>query len=243
MNNRIVSSYSNENNNLRNVRNVNPNEENNNNNVEANVDRWVKQISIQYSCCTPYFKLGKMIFFYCPNSLSDLNISDKYFTNTFDLSQMPDPPFCIGSQCKTFLSTFLCIFIFSILILLIEFLVIKNIAYNFISLALFILSVLTGILTYIINPGTTFKENNQEGNKHHCGICKFTYPKSDKKYEHCSMCEVCVAGPDHHCGIFEKCIGRKNIACFYLFPVFSMVLLVVFLVSVFHSVTKKAKDS
>ena len=50
-------------------------------------------------------------------------------------------------------------------------------------------------------------------------MCKFTYPKSDKKYEHCSACEVCVAGPDHHCGVFEKCIGRKNIICFYLFRV------------------------
>ena len=237
MNNKKVASYSNERNNLRNNREINEN-----NNIEANINRGIKQITIKYSGCTPYFKLGNIIFFYCPGSLNNLEISNKYYTNTVNLSQMPDPPFSIGSKCKTFCSTFFCVFIFSILILVIEFLVIKNIIYDIISLALFLLSILTGILTYIINPGTTFKENNKEGNNHHCGICNFTYPKSDKKYEHCSMCEICIAGPDHHCGIFEKCIGRKNLFCFYLFPTFSIILLIVFMISVFHKVTKKAKD-
>lgn len=140
------------------------------------------------------------------------------------------------------MSTFICIFIFSLLILILEFFVIKNIVYKFICLGLFLLSILMEILTYLINPGTTFKENNREGSPHHCGICKFTYPKSSKKYEHCSSCEVCIAGADHHCGVFEKCIGRKNLICFYLFPVFSMALLIVFFVSLFHKVAKKAKE-
>ena len=101
MNNKAVSSYSNEENNLRNNRNMNPiNENNNNNNNGSNVINRMKQISIQYSCCTPYFKFGKTIFFYFPNSLNDLELTDKYFTNTFDLSQMPDPPFSIGYKCK-----------------------------------------------------------------------------------------------------------------------------------------------
>ena len=93
----IISSYSNEANNLR-VRNENINNENNNN--ENNINIRAKQISIQYQCCTPYFQLGNVIFFYCPNSLKNLEISDKYYTNSLDLSQMPYPPFAIGSKCK-----------------------------------------------------------------------------------------------------------------------------------------------
>ena len=96
MNNGIVASYSNEVNNLR-VRNQNINNENMNN--EDNVNTRIRQISVQYQCCTPYFKLGNIIFFYFPNSLKEL---DKYYTNSFDLSQMPDPPFAVGSKCKYF---------------------------------------------------------------------------------------------------------------------------------------------
>ena len=94
--NRIVSSYSNEANNLR-VRNHINNENINN---EDNINSRIKQISIQYHCCTPYFKLGNIIFFYFPNSLNNLEISNKYYSNLFDLSLMPDPPFAIGSKCK-----------------------------------------------------------------------------------------------------------------------------------------------
>ena len=93
----IVSSYSNEANNLR-VRNQNINNENNNN--DNNPNNGTKQISIQYQCCTPYFQFGNVIFFYCPNSLSNLETSDKYYKNSLDLYQMPNPPFAIGSKCK-----------------------------------------------------------------------------------------------------------------------------------------------
>jgi hypothetical protein len=112
-----------------------------------------------------------------------------------------------------------------------------------IVLCLFILSIITGILTYLINPGIIFKDNdNNNGNNYHCPLCKFTYPKNDKKYEHCSICEVCIPEADHHCGVFEKCIGRKNLICFYLFPAFSIILLIVFLVSIFHNVIKDKKN-
>ena len=105
MNNKIVSPYSNEVNNLRNYQNINPNNENNNI-IEANINNRIKQVSIKYSCCTPYFQFGKTIFFYFPNSLKDLKITDIYYTNTYDLSQMPDPPFSIGYKCKFFFSYF-----------------------------------------------------------------------------------------------------------------------------------------
>ena len=110
MNNKIVSSYSNETNNLRNINNINVNinNENNNNIINANennsneiiTNSTITQISLKYMCCTPYFQFGNMIFFYFPCSLKELEISDKYYTNTLDLSKMPDPPFSIGIKCK-----------------------------------------------------------------------------------------------------------------------------------------------
>ena len=128
-----------------------------------------------------------------------------------------------------------------ILFVILDFIVVKSIVFKLIILILFILSITTGLLTYLINPGATFKENDNEGNNHYCQLCKFRYPKSNKKYEHCSICGICIPGADHHCGVFEKCIGRKNLICFYLFPAFSIILLVVFLVSIFYNVVKREK--
>lgn len=129
------------------------------------------------------------------------------------------------------------------MILILEFLVIKNIVFKLIVTCSFILSVVSGLLTYLLNPGITFKESdNNKGIEYYCPICNFKYPKNEKKYEHCSLCNICIPGADHHCGIFEKCIGRKNLVCFYLFPIFSILLLVVFVISLFYNVVKKAKE-
>ena len=122
MDRKIVSSHSNENNNLR-LRDQNQNNENNNNNNnEEIINSRIKQIMIEYECCTPYFRLGKTIFFYFPNSLKDLGISNKYYTNSFDLSQMPDPPFAIGNKCKYLLFNvfkvvlfYVCFYVYSLL--------------------------------------------------------------------------------------------------------------------------------
>ena len=103
-------------------------------------------------------------------------------------------------------------------------------------------SIITGLMTYLINPGINFKEShNNNGNNYYCNICQFTFPKNEKKYEHCSLCNICIPGSDHHCGIFEKCIGRKNLICFYLFPTFSIILLIVFIVSIFFNFIKYEK--
>ena len=105
--NKGVSSYSNERNNLRqsknnNIENPENNENINNNEINNtnNINRPIKEISLKYCCCTPYFIFGKSIFFYFPNSLNDLDISSNYYSNTVDLYQMPDPPFSIGIKCK-----------------------------------------------------------------------------------------------------------------------------------------------
>ena len=73
----------------------------NNNNNEQNIQKKDQQIIIQFNCCsTPYFKFGQTLFFYCPNSLKNLNISNQYYSSTVNLSEMPDPPFSLGPECK-----------------------------------------------------------------------------------------------------------------------------------------------
>ena len=35
------------------------------------------------------------------------------------------------------------------------------------------------------------------------------------KVKHCEDCGVCVEEMDHHCGVFDRCIGRNNLCLFY----------------------------
>ena len=36
-----------------------------------------------------------------------------------------------------------------------------------------------------------------------------------KKVTHCNDCGVCVEDWDHHCGVFDRCIGSDNILLFH----------------------------
>lgn len=36
---------------------------------------------------------------------------------------------------------------------------------------------------------------------------------------HCSECETCVRGMDHHCPFIGKCVGRYNMPAFVVFMV------------------------
>ena len=130
-----------------------------------------------------------------------------------------------------------------ILIIIIEFTLIKAISFKIISLLLFLGSVISAIYTYLVNPGNTFKEKDiKDGINFFCPHCNFTYPKNDKTYEHCFACGVCAPNTDHHCGIFGKCIGYKNKITFYLFPTFSIILLIVCFVSVlYHFINETGK--
>lgn len=47
-----------------------------------------------------------------------------------------------------------------------------------------------------------------------CGHCQIQRPKTAR---HCSYCEVCIDDLDHHCPWSGKCIGKDNIAAFYIF--------------------------
>ena len=117
-------------------------------------------------------------------------------------------------------------------------------------MGLFIGSIITGIYTFLVNPGVTFKEkdddkNNENLQNFNCQLCKFTYPKN-KKYQHCFSCSVCIPNSDHHCGIFGKCIGYKNKVAFYLCPTFCTFISISFLISIFYYIFNeilKKKDN
>ena len=123
-----------------------------------------------------------------------------------------------------------------ILIIIIEFTVVKAISFKIITLILFLGSIISGIYTYIVNPGNTFKEkeDNKNGKNHYCPHCNFTYPKNEKTYQHCSACGVCAPDTDHHCGVFGKCIGYRNKVAFYLFPALSIILLIIGFISILY---------
>ncbi len=139
-------------------------------------------------------------------------------------------------------------FVTTILIIVLEYTVLKAISFKIISTILFVGSFITCFWTYLINPGVTFKEKNIENGKaHHCVHCSFTYPKNESEYQHCFACGVCIPNVDHHCGVFGKCIGYRNKIAFYLCPTFSIILLILCFVSVlYHFVSetgkKKEKD-
>ena len=125
-----------------------------------------------------------------------------------------------------------------ILIIIIEFTVVKNIVFKIIASALFLGSLLTGLYTFLVNPGVTFKEeesNNQNEKNFYCKECNFTYPKNEKKYLHCYACGVCAPNSDHHCGVFGKCIAKKNANAFYLFLVSIISIICYFLVAFTHA--------
>lgn len=114
-NNYRITHYSKETNNLKqniinNIQNSNDNNSNennigneNNNDNNGTPQKKDTQINVEFNCCgTPHFRFGNTIFFYYPHSLKKTEVSNKYYSSTVNLSDMPDPPFSIGPECKSY---------------------------------------------------------------------------------------------------------------------------------------------
>ena len=99
----------NSNDNISNEISIKENTNNNNNNINnQNIRIADTQISVEFNCCgTPHFTFGKTLFFYCPNSFKNTEISKEYHSNTVKLSEMPDPPFSIGPESKFYFFIFI----------------------------------------------------------------------------------------------------------------------------------------
>ena len=66
----------------------------------------------------------------------------------------------------------------------------------------------------LINPGIVQNKYMDKNNVDFCNICQVYY-NSDKKVEHCKMCNICIEKMDHHCIWVGKCVGKNNIFSFY----------------------------
>ena len=104
---------------------------------------------------------------------------------------------------------------------------------------------------FLANPGMPeINENSilgQPRNKYkYCRECKI-WVDIDKNVEHCFDCNICVEGYDHHCPWTGKCIGDKNIYCFYIFVAsilisfFYMVLSLTFASSKYERIRRQKK--
>ena len=82
------------------------------------------------------------------------------------------------------------------------------------------LVLLSCTLTFLINPGIIYS-NKKSKEKIYCSDCKFLYPASNKKMEHCYICNICVCKMDHHCDVIGKCVGKYNTALFLLYVISS----------------------
>ena len=157
----------------------------------------------------PYFIFGNTVHFYF--------ICQKIPSSEMRLSQIPTPPFTLGS-CKTFFSCFILGMIGYLLVTLAQFYLSLSIYIRIIIISCFAFYLITGLLTFFLNPGVEYCDGKSE-NKNYCQICNFYYPSNGKKIEHCDVCQVCVRNWDHHCGVIGKCIGRRNLFFFYAYLV------------------------
>ena len=79
-----------------------------------------------------------------------------------------------------------------------------------------ILQVIFYLLLAFLDAGTLFEdeEENMDEERIFCMVCSVYRLRTTK---HCVFCNRCIQKYDHHCGVFGKCIGKRNIILFWAF--------------------------
>ena len=97
-----------------------------------------------------------------------------------------------------------------------------------ISVLLNLICMITGWITFILNPGIVFNDKNVDNNepKIYCYQCRFLYPHLKQPISHCEKCGVCCFGRDHHCDVFGKCVAKNNLKIFVTFSISICILLI-----------------
>ena len=181
----------------------------NNNNNEIipikNLNR-IKTAEEYYTLNYPEFKLYKICgILFCKMG--------KIITFNFDKNNNFIPKLSIGPHWYltltlnfliTSLGFTLYAFIFRILFILFHF--------GFIILYFMVIFFLNR--TALINPGIEINKIQDDIHYKFCQFCKIYYNPDEKVY-HCSLCNVCIKGLDHHCVWVGKCVGKNNICSFY----------------------------
>jgi len=96
-----------------------------------------------------------------------------------------------------------------------------------------ILSAITLFCVACVDPGVVTESNQNEyyplevdndctQRRRYCDICSVYQPP---KTVHCSECNLCFAGYDHHCPWMGTCVGKKNFKAFVCFNVTWLVYL------------------
>jgi hypothetical protein len=95
----------------------------------------------------------------------------------------------------------------------------------YLGISIYALFIITHLLLSFMDPGLPYKmyfvENFNVGNPSIknfviCKKCKIVMDL-DQGTEHCTECDICIMGNDHHCQWTSKCIGKNNVFIFNFF--------------------------
>lgn len=123
------------------------------------------------------------------------------------------PKFCFGPHYFLSITINIMIIIFSFLF---YFFIFKKLNTTFIFIFLLLVVSVSFVFNIcsLINPGIVFNKKRKTQEDKFCSKCQ-TYTTKEEKSHHCSMCNSCIYGYDHHCIWVGKCIGKGNKIYFY----------------------------
>lgn len=123
--------------------------------------------------------------------------------------------FTLGPHCITHIGPFLILFnivIFSLHMVFYFIILRDHSILKRISSLIFIILQCSYIYCGIVDPGVLLPCLNIDlDNSGFCYKCGAASGGT-----HCSLCDVCIEGHDHHCGFIGKCVGKKNLNSFYV---------------------------